>query len=684
MEKQNIKQSNISKPILVRNEMSSSYLSYAMSVIVSRALPDVRDGLKPVHRRIIFAMYKGGYDWSKNFRKSARIVGDVIGKYHPHGDQAVYDALVRLVQDFSMSLPLLQGQGNFGSIDGDPPAAMRYTETKLGKISQFLTEDLEKNTVTFRNNYDETEKEPTVLPSQYPNLLVNGAGGIAVGMATSIPPHNLGEVIDATNAYIENQNITISQLMKYVPGPDFPTGGLIIGKEFIKQGYNKGRGSFKIRGEIEFEEKKNGRAILIIKSIPYQVNKSFLNEKIALLARDKKIEGISDIRDESNREGIRIVIELRRGVEPETIRRQLYKLTNVESSFGFNSLALVENKPKLLNLKEFISEFLKFRESTVVKRVKFDLKKAEERAHILIGLATAVEKMISEIGEEVTVNKKIIMSGENLVDAQPRVDNQTNRPMVSFTLDRYGAQKFGKVTTNNIGKKLAIVLDDKIISAPVIRESITGGSGTISGNFSFQEVTDLALLLRSGALPTPINIVEERTVGPDLGKDSIISGTISLIIGFVLVVLYMFYKYRFFGLIANISLISNLLMLVGVLTILEATLTLPGIAGIILTVGMAVDANVLIFERIREELRTEKSIIHAFDMGYNRAKITVLDANLTTLLATIILFFFGSGPVKGFAVTLGIGIITTLFSAYFIARHLTSSYVLKNKDNVSL
>ena len=294
------------------------------------------------------------------------------------------------------------------------------------------------------------------------------------------------------------------------------------------------------------------------------------------------------------------------------------------------------------------------------------------------------EKMTSENGEEVVVNKKIIMSGENLVDAQPRVDNQSNTPMVSFTLDRYGAQKFGKVTTTNVGKRLAIVLDNKIISAPVIREAITGGSGTISGNFSFQEVTDLALLLRSGALPTPINIVEERTVGPDLGKDSIISGTISLIIGFFLVVLYMFYKYRLFGLIANISLISNLLMLVGVLTILEATLTLPGIAGIILTVGMAVDANVLIFERIKEELRTEKSIIHAFDMGYSRAKITVLDANITTLLATIILFFFGSGPVKGFAVTLGIGIITTLFSAYFIARHLTSSYVLRNKEKVRL
>ena len=290
------------------------------------------------------------------------------------------------------------------------------------------------------------------------------------------------------------------------------------------------------------------------------------------------------------------------------------------------------------------------------------------------------EKLKSETGEELKVSKKIILSGENLVDAQPRVDNQSSQPIVSFSLDRYGAQKFGKTTTNNIGKRLAIVLDENIISAPVIREAITGGSGTISGNFTFQEVTDLALLLRSGALPTPINIVEERTVGPDLGKDSIVSGSISLMVGFLLVILYMFYKYKVFGLIANISLIANLLMLIGVLTILEATLTLPGIAGIILTVGMAVDANVLIFERIREELKTEKSIIHAFDIGYSRAKITVFDANITTLLATLILFFFGSGPVKGFAVTLGIGIITTLFSAYFIARHLTSAYVLRNRS----
>ena len=393
MQSTNVRDNNSYKSILVSDEMSSSYLSYAMSVIVSRALPDVRDGLKPVHRRIIYAMYKGGYDWSKPFRKSARIVGDVIGKYHPHGDQSVYDALVRLVQDFSMSLPLIEGQGNFGSIDGDPPAAMRYTETKLGKISQFLTEDLEKNTVSYRKNYDETEKEPVVLPSQYPNLLVNGAGGIAVGMATSIPPHNLGEVIDATNAYINNKEITITQLMKHIPGPDFPTGGVIIGTDIIKQGYNKGRGSFKIRGEIEEEILKNDRSILIIKSIPYQINKSILVERIAQLAREKKIEGISDIRDESNREGIRVVIELRKGVEGETIRRQLYKLTSIESSFGFNTLAIVDNKPKIFNLKEFISEFVKFREETLTKRIKFDLEKAEEKAHILIGIATAVENI---------------------------------------------------------------------------------------------------------------------------------------------------------------------------------------------------------------------------------------------------------------------------------------------------
>ena len=411
MEKNEIsKVNNNIKPISMYDEMSSSYLSYAMSVIVSRALPDIRDGLKPVHRRIIYAMHKGGFDWSKQFRKSARIVGDVIGKYHPHGDQAVYDALVRMVQEFSMSVPLVDGQGNFGSIDGDPPAAMRYTETKLAKVSQFLIDDIEKNTVSFKSNYDETEQEPTVLPAQYPNLLVNGAGGIAVGMATSIPPHNLGEVVDATLALIKNKDIKINELMKHIPGPDFPTGGVIIGKDIIKQGYKTGRGSFKIRGEISVENLKNGKDRLVISSIPYQINKANLNERIAELVRDKKIEGISDIRDESNSEGIRVSIDLRRNVEPETVKRQLYKYTSIESSFGFNSLAIVDQKPKTCTLKDFLENFLKFREDVVIKRTKFDLQKAEERVHILLGLSVSVENIDKVI--------KIIRSSKNPEEAK--------------------------------------------------------------------------------------------------------------------------------------------------------------------------------------------------------------------------------------------------------------------------
>jgi len=415
MDKSEVLKDKKIKLISMYDEMSSSYLSYAMSVIVSRALPDVRDGLKPVHRRILYAMYKGGYDWSKQFRKSARIVGDVIGKYHPHGDQSVYDALVRMVQDFSMSLPLVDGQGNFGSIDGDPAAAMRYTETRLSKVSQFLIDDIEKNTIEFRSNYDETEKEPTVLPSQYPNLLVNGAGGIAVGMATSIPPHNLGEIINGTLALIDNKDIKIKELMKHIPGPDFPTGGIIIGKDILKQGYNIGRGSFKIRGEIKNETQKNGRDRLVISSIPYQVNKSVLNERIAQLVREKKIEGIKDIRDESNREGIRVSIDLRNGVEPETIKRQLYKNTQIESSFGFNTLAIVEGKPKTCNLKEFLENFLSFRQDVVIKKTKFDLQKAEDRAHILIGLSVSVENLDKVI--------KIIRSSKTPEDAKKTILN---------------------------------------------------------------------------------------------------------------------------------------------------------------------------------------------------------------------------------------------------------------------
>ena len=437
----------------MHDEMSSSYLSYAMSVIVSRALPDVRDGLKPVHRRILFAMYKGGYDWSKQFRKSARIVGDVIGKYHPHGDQSVYDALVRMVQDFSMSLPLVQGQGNFGSIDGDPAAAMRYTETRLAKVSQYLIDDIEKNTVDYKSNYDETEKEPTVLPAQYPNLLVNGAGGIAVGMATSIPPHNLGEIIDGTLALIENKDVKIKELMKHIPGPDFPTGGVIIGKEIIKAGYNVGRGSFKIRGEISVEAQKNGRERLVITSVPYQVNKSVLNERIAQLVREKKIEGIKDIRDESNREGIRVAIDLRNGVEPETIKRLLYKNTSIESSFGFNTLAIVDGKPKICNLKEFLSNFLTFREDVVIKKTKFDLKKAEDRAHILIGLSVSVENLDKII--------KIIRSSKTPDDAK--------KSLLSTKWKINKSLKLISLVEDKKGKNLYSLTDPQVIAILELR-----------------------------------------------------------------------------------------------------------------------------------------------------------------------------------------------------------------------
>jgi len=324
-----------------------------------------------------------------------------------------------------MSLPLIDGQGNFGSVDGDPPAAMRYTETKLAKVSQYLIDDIEKDVIDYRNNYDDTEKEPTVLPSQFPNLLVNGAGGIAVGMATSIPPHNLGEIIDGTISFINNRNITISQLMKNIPGPDFPTGGIIIGKENLKNGYTKGRGSIKIRGEIDEESLKNGRERLVIKSIPYQVNKSVLNERIAELARDKKIEGISDIRDESNHKGIRVVIDLRRNFEPETIKRQLYKLTSVESSFGFNTLAIVSGKPKILNLKEFISEFVNFREKTLTKKIKFDLNKALNKAHILLGISVAVEN-IDAVIKIIKNSNTVDLAFKNLLSKKWKI-NKTNK-----------------------------------------------------------------------------------------------------------------------------------------------------------------------------------------------------------------------------------------------------------------
>jgi DNA gyrase subunit A len=378
------------RPILITDEMKQSYLAYAMSVIVSRALPDVRDGLKPVHRRILYSMHETGYYWNKPYRKSARVVGDVIGKYHPHGDQSVYDALVRMVQSFSMREPLIDGQGNFGSVDGDPPAAMRYTEVRLQKISDSLLNDLENDTVDFQDNYDNSEREPTVLPARFPNLLVNGAGGIAVGMATNIPPHNLGEVIDACLAFLENPAVTAEQLMEYVPGPDFPTGGIIMGRSGIRGAYLKGRGSIAVRAKVHVETIRKDRDALIVTEIPYQVNKAVLQERIAELVREKRVEGIAEVRDESDRDGYRVVIELRRDAVPDVVLNQLYRFTSLQSMFAANMVALNGGRPEQHNLRDFIQAFTQFRETVVTRRTKFLLAKARDRAHVLVGLATAV------------------------------------------------------------------------------------------------------------------------------------------------------------------------------------------------------------------------------------------------------------------------------------------------------
>jgi DNA gyrase subunit A len=370
--------------------MKRSYLAYAMSVIVARALPDARDGLKPVHRRILYSMHENSYEWNKPYRKSARIVGDVIGKYHPHGDQAVYDALVRMAQDFSMRLPLIDGQGNFGSVDGDPPAAMRYTEVRLTKVANALLEDLDKGTVDFQSNYDDSEHEPTVLPARFPNLLVNGAGGIAVGMATNIPPHNLGEVIDATIALIDNPGLGIEELIRFIPGPDFPTGGIILGRQGIRSAYHLGRGSIVMRGKVAFETMRKDREAIIITEIPYQVNKASMVERIAELVRDKKIEGISDLRDESDRDGYRVVVELKRDATPDVVLNQLYRFTPLQSTFGANIVALDGGRPLVMNLKDLLVCFIVFREEVISRRTKFLLSKARDRAHVLVGLAIAV------------------------------------------------------------------------------------------------------------------------------------------------------------------------------------------------------------------------------------------------------------------------------------------------------
>lgn len=378
------------EPISIIEEMQRSYLDYAMSVIVSRALPDVRDGLKPVHRRILYASHESGYHWNRKYVKSARPVSDVMGKYHPHGDASIYDALVRMAQDFSMRVPLIDGQGNFGSIDGDPPAAMRYTEARLTKVAHELLEDIDKDTVDFQDNYDGSDSEPKVIPARFPNLLVNGSGGIAVGMATNIPPHNLGEVCDGAIALIDNPAIELPELMEIIPGPDFPTGGIILGRSGIYNAYSTGRGSIMMRGKVHIEPARSDREAIVITEVPYQINKATMIEKMAELVREKRIEGISDIRDESDRQGYRVVVELKRDAVADVVLNQLYRYTPLQTSFGANVVALNGGKPEQLSLVDMLRAFVAFREEVVSRRTKFLLRKARDRAHVLVGLAIAV------------------------------------------------------------------------------------------------------------------------------------------------------------------------------------------------------------------------------------------------------------------------------------------------------
>ena len=403
-------------PTVMETEVQESFIDYAMSVITSRALPDVRDGLKPVHRRILYSLYKNGMTPDKKHKKSAHIVGDVLAKYHPHGDSSVYDAMVRLAQDFNIRYPLVDGQGNFGSVDGDSAAAMRYTEARMTKLTLEMLADLEKETVDFGLNYDESEKEPLVLPSRYPNLIVNGSSGIAVGMATNIPPHNLGEVIDGTIALIDNRDLPDRELLNYVKGPDFPGGGIILGRKGIEDAYLTGRGSIKVRSRSEIEPMNNGKNRIVVTEIPYQVNKARLIEKIAELARDKKIDGITDLRDESDRKGMRIVIELRRDVNPQVILNQLYKNTQLQDNFGVIMLALVDGMPKILTLKQALNHYIEHQEEVVTRRTKHDLKKAEERAHIVEGLKIAVDNIDEVI--------KIIRSSYNDAESKERLNQR--------------------------------------------------------------------------------------------------------------------------------------------------------------------------------------------------------------------------------------------------------------------
>ena len=462
-------------PVDIKTEMGQSYVDYAMSVIVGRALPDVRDGLKPVHRRVLYAMHDMGNTWNNAYRKSARVVGDVIGKYHPHGDAAAYDAIVRLAQDFSMRYCLVDGQGNFGSVDGDPPAAMRYTEIRMARIAQELLSDIDKETVDFLPNYDDSLEEPSVLPSRLPNLLINGASGIAVGMATNIPPHNLGEVIDGLVALVERPELTIDQLMEYIPGPDFPTGGFIRGREGIIQGYKTGRGSVPIRARVSTETvKRTGREQVIISEIPYMVNKTRLLEQIAHLVNDKKVEGISDLRDESDRDGMRIVVELKRDALAEITINALYKHTSLQESFGVNMLAIIEGRPKLLNLKEILLAFLGHRRETILRRTAYDLRKAEERLHILEGLKIALDHLDAVIAliresRDPRSAREGLMSGFGLSEAQAQAILEMRLQRLTG-LERDKIIEEHQATLAAIAELRAILADARKVDAIVVEE----------------------------------------------------------------------------------------------------------------------------------------------------------------------------------------------------------------------
>ena len=483
-------------------EMRQSYLDYAMSVIVSRALPDARDGLKPVHRRILYSMHEDGYDYNKQYRKSARVVGSVIGKYHPHGDQSIYDALVRMAQPFSLHLPLVDGQGNFGSVDGDPPAAMRYTEVRMEKITHHLLNDINLDTVDFQENYDNSESEPIVLPAEFPNLLVNGSGGIAVGMATNIPPHNLSEVTDACIALIDNPEIEYEELFEIIPGPDFPTGGFILGRNGARSAYSEGKGSVIMRGKVETEEIRKDREALIVTEIPYQLNKVLLIEKIADLVRNKAIEGISDLRDESDRHGMRIVIELKRDAMADVVLNQLYKFTQLQTSFGANMVALDRGSPKSMTLKEMLNCFINFREEVVTRRLKFQLNKARDRAHLLVGLALAVSN-IDEIIKLIRSSKSPAEAREDLMDREwPAKDVKSLIELIDDP--RHGITKKGNCSFTEEQARAILELRLQRLTAM--------GIGEIQNELDELKTTIEDLLLTLDSKDKIFNIIKEELI----------------------------------------------------------------------------------------------------------------------------------------------------------------------------